>query len=81
MLEIPSAICVNCKCAMKPVKNDFTVEMMVDGKPYYKISADKWGCPVCFATIVIGFAGKPFAEHGQPEGYDKTPADLQATFR
>lgn len=81
MPEIPYAICVNCQRAMKPIKNGFIVEMLADGKPYYKIEADQWGCPVCFTTIVIGFAGKPFAEHGQPEDYDKTPADLQATFR
>lgn len=73
-------VCVPCERFMRPKKNGFSIiEGMPThngakpGKaepeawePYKLWHADLWACPDCGATIVIGAAAAPLAEHYQP---------------
>ena len=59
---IPKAIC-SCGGFFEPDKNGAIVEMLVNGKPYYKIHSDRFKCKKCNAIIYIGFAKQPITEH------------------
>ena len=49
---------------MENVKSGVIVEeSMGNHRPYRLWSADKYRCPVCLKSVVVGFAPKPFVEH------------------
>lgn len=71
-----------CGCGrfMRPLKNDVTVEeLMEDGAPYKLWSADQWVCDDCGHTIIGGFARVPLAEHYQP-AYATTKTSRDQVF-
>ena len=52
---------------MQCVKNSVTVEEVTeDGEPYKLWSADRYACPECGASVIVGFGSRPLAEHWQP---------------
>jgi len=52
---------------MQCAKNSVTVEEVTeDGMPYKLLSADRYACPECGTSVIVGF-GEPLAEHWQPE--------------
>ncbi len=61
MPEIPKVVCGNCKMSMGVEKNAITLQALNQGKPYYKINADKWRCAKCKHEIYLGFAKIPVA--------------------
>lgn len=84
-------ICVPCKRFFKCAKNGFYfIEGMPteDGaapgnaapekwKPYKLWDGDRWECPGCGASIVVGTGRVPVAEHFQPD-FEKTAKRLGA---
>ena len=76
-------ICAPCQRFFRPKKNDYPfIEGMPIGnsdealpgtaapdkwKPYKLWFGDRWQCEGCGATIVVGVAAAPLAEHYQPE--------------
>ena len=62
-------ICTKCARFFRCVKNDYPfVEGMQAGegqKPYKLWFGDRWECEGCGASIVVGVAKKPLAEHYQ----------------
>jgi nitrous oxide reductase accessory protein NosL len=61
-------------------KNGVDLEMLLeDGAPYYKIQADRYGCNRCGATVLVGFADKPFAQHFEKD-YGEKIVEMQAEF-
>ena len=84
MPYIPTAICHQCRVAMRCEKNSVLVEMMAkDGhgklQSQYKICADRWECPKCHIKILANFADEPFAENWQDK-YEERSCDVQAKF-
>ncbi len=72
-------VCVKCRCEMKPAKNDFLVEEMLDGEHPYRVwSTDLWRCPNCSTEVVMGFGAKPLGEYWQGSYAKKA---LQADLR
>jgi len=64
-------VCVSCQVSMKPEKNgvDF-VETMSGNVPYKIWSTDKWKCPKCGISCLVGFGNKAFAEHFDKERFE-----------
>ena len=74
---IPKAVCI-CGNIFEPDKNGAIVEMLVNGKPYYKIHSDRFKCKKCNAIIYIGFAKQPITEHYKSDYNDAmNNADIQ----
>lgn len=75
-------VCVPCQRFMRPDRNGVAfIEGMPRGgtrpkpglaepgawKPYKLWYGDRWKCPDCGATIIVGVPTSPVAEHYQPE--------------
>lgn len=73
-------VCVPCQRFFRPAKTGFAfIEGMPDGiakpglaepekwRPYKLWNGDKWKCPDCGATIIVGTGQVPISEHYQPE--------------
>lgn len=69
---IPRApVCVPCARVMQIDRNDVSaIELLPDGTEYRVWSADRWKCPMCERTALVGFGRKPIAERGLP-GFDR----------
>lgn len=85
MPHIPRAICAQCNREMRPVKNAETLEAMVTNpdeppRPYYKLSADRWGCDQCGIEVYVGMPLQVMAHHFD-EKYERIEAVRQFTFR
>lgn len=79
MAYIPNAICGECNLEMSCVKNGVDLEMVQEGgAPYYKIQADRYGCPKCGKTVLIQL-GSEVLEHFKKD-YQKQAVELQAEF-
>jgi len=59
-------VCVECRLAMRPLKNGVVVEEMSDSESYKLWLADSWKCPSCGSRVITGFAREPLSEHFMP---------------
>lgn len=74
---IPKAVC-KCGSIFSPEKNGVIVEMLVNGKPYYKIHSDKLKCVGCGFEICTGFAKQPITEHYKEDyNAEQNQADIK----
>lgn len=89
-------ICVPCQRFFRPKKNSFPfIEGMPIGdsdealpgtaaphkwRPYKLWMGDRWECEGCGASIVVGVAQKPLAEHYYPE-FDQAVAEFRPTLQ
>lgn len=75
------AVCADCGVEMKPYKNGLMLEARLkDGRPYYKVSSDKWICPCCGWTAYIGFAPEAIPST-DAERYDRIFPDATITLK
>lgn len=82
---MPKPACLTCGRFFRPLKNGICItegmpksQVALPGKEYaseweaYKLwRADAWKCEGCGATIIVGWANSPYAEHYQP-GFKET---------
>ena len=87
MTDIPKAICGTCMVPMSATENGVRVEMLdranfdaASDKPYFKVQADEFGCPMCDYRIIIGFALLPEAFASDGADYDEREADRVARY-
>ena len=78
-------VCVPCRRFFRPSQNGkWFIEGMPDGndapsglsaperwRPYKLWNGDEWRCPDCGSTIIVGVAGRPLAEHYEPDFAEK----------
>lgn len=61
---MPRPICVKCEIEMRPKKNGVTVEEFTEEGLSYKLwMGDLWECPICQASVIVGFGARSLAEH------------------
>jgi len=60
-------VCATCSVSMRCAKNEHAVEVVYRDEPVGIFSGDRYECPYCLASIVIGF-GEPFAAY--LDGYE-----------
>ena len=72
---VPRAVCATCKIPMEPNKNGVSVEMLVKGRPYYKIRGDEWICRSCGTRIITAFAPRGVEHH--ESSFEELPVDVQ----
>ena len=76
MTYIPRVIC-ECGHEMRPERNGEFLHVHSEGKPYYKIAADRWCCPVCEHQVWTGFGMEPLARNYDADyGSFETDADV-----
>lgn len=61
-------VCATCCVSMRCAKNEHAVEVVYRDEPVGIFSGDRYECPNCPASIVIGF-GEPFAAY--LDGYEE----------
>lgn len=59
-------ICAYCRVEFRCAQNEHIVETVCNGEPYKLHSCDRFECPSCHASILIGFAPKALADAGDP---------------
>jgi rubredoxin len=58
------AVCANCNLVMRPAKTGVAVEVMAREIGSYEIRyGDRFECPECRVSVVIGFAPQPVAKY------------------
>lgn len=80
-------VCVPCQRFFRPAKNGFYfIEGMPDGMarpgraepehwhPYKVWVGDRWECPDCGASIVVGVCNSPLSEHYKEDFADTVKA-------
>ena len=64
---MPRPICTTCAIEMRCAKNESHVELLASGQPYQIWSGDRYECPSCSFSVVVGFGRFPVVEQFLPE--------------
>lgn len=69
---MPRPICTYCAVEMRCAKNSYHVELLASGEPYQIWQGDRYECPSCCASVVVGFGRGPVAEVFDDDNYQAT---------
>lgn len=80
MTHIPRAFCAHCDLEMFPDEIGKMVETTTQGRPYYKVSVDKWKCRSCGTLVLLHDKNTQIIHHSDSR-YNEYRADYRIAFK